>query len=79
MPANILQDLANQALSLPEEQRLRLAQALWESIEDEQLPGFSESELQTELRERLKDQPENTWKTQAQLMEEARRQFGCDK
>jgi putative addiction module component (TIGR02574 family) len=79
MPANNINDLASQALALPEPDRLRLAQCLWESIESDDLPGATEGELRMELRDRLRDQPDSNWKSHAQLMEEARREFGCGK
>jgi putative addiction module component (TIGR02574 family) len=79
MPAKPMHELATRALALPESERLRLAQVLWESIEDENLPGYSEEELQHELNERLRDQPDPNWKSHAELMAEARRKFGCKK
>ena len=77
MPANSPSELTSRALALPEQERLRLAQALWESLESDDLPSFSETELTAELRDRLRDQPDGNWKTHDEVMAEARRRFGC--
>ena len=79
MPAKTVQDLASKALALPESERFRLAQVLWESIEHEDLPGYSEEELHLELKERLSDKPDAKWKSHAELMAEARQRLGCKK
>ena len=75
MAANTLPKLTNQALALPKLERLRLAQSLWESIEDDELPGLTEAQLQAELRDRLRDKPDANWKTHEQVMAEARREY----
>ena len=74
-----MRQLATKALALSESERLHLAQILWESIENENLPGYSENELQHELNERLRDEPDPNWKSHAELMAQARRKFGCKK
>ncbi len=79
MATNALPKLTSEALALPKLERLRLAQSLWESIEDEDLPGVTEAELAVELRDRLQDEPDANWKTHEEVMLEARRQFGCRK
>ena len=79
MPAHPLHELTNQALTLPEADRLRLAQALWESLESDELPGYTDTQLREELQNRLRDQPDGSWKTHDEIMAEARRKFGCQK
>jgi putative addiction module component (TIGR02574 family) len=76
---NTLTELKEKALSLPKAERILLAQSLWESVDDEDLPSYTESELQEELRQRLRDEPDANWKTHEELMKEARREFGCGK
>ena len=76
---NSLAELKEKALGLPKAERIVLAQSLWESVEDGDLPGFTESELREELRQRLHDEPDVNWKTHEELMAEARREFGCRK
>ena len=50
---NALTDLIQKALALPTEQRLALAQDLWASLEDSDLPSLTEEELRQELHQRL--------------------------
>ena len=50
---NALTDLTQKALALPTEQRLALAQDLWASLEDSDLPSLTEEELRQELHQRL--------------------------
>jgi putative addiction module component (TIGR02574 family) len=76
---NSLAELKEKALCLPKADRIVLAQSLWESVEDDDLPGYTESELREELRQRLRDEPDASWKTHDELMTEARREFGCGK
>jgi putative addiction module component (TIGR02574 family) len=64
---------------LPKKERLLLAQSLWESVDDDELPGFTEQELREELRRRLRDEPDASWKTHEQVMNEAEREFGWPK
>jgi putative addiction module component (TIGR02574 family) len=71
-----LAELTEKALGLPTEQRFALAQDLWASLDDKELPGWMEDELREELGQRLRDEPNDTWKTHAELMEQARREFG---
>lgn len=74
---NTLAELKEKVLGLPKAERLVLAQSLWESVEDDDLPGYSDAELREELQQRLRDQPDANWKTHEELMAEARREFGC--
>jgi putative addiction module component (TIGR02574 family) len=76
---NALTELTEKVLALSKAERIWLAQSLWESVSDEDLPSFTESELKNELQDRLRDEPNENWKTHEQLMEEARREFGCEK
>ncbi len=73
---NDLNELREKAMTLPKADRLRLAQSLWDSVEDPDLPGFTEMELTEELRARLADEPDETWKTHEQVMAEAKRKYG---
>ena len=73
---NGLTELTQKALALPTEQRLALAQDLWASLEDDDLPGFTEEALREELQQRLRDEPDGTWKTHQEVVDEARREFG---
>ena len=70
-------ELTKEALALPTAERIHLAQSLWESVEDGDLPIYGEQELRGELRERLRDEPDENWKTHEQVMAEARRKYGC--
>jgi putative addiction module component (TIGR02574 family) len=79
MTMNSLADLKEKALCLPKAERIVLAQSLWESVEDDELPGYTESELREELQRRLREEPDTNWKTHDELMTEARREFRCDK
>jgi len=74
---NTLAELTEKALALPAEQRIVLAQDLWASVEDSDFPSISEEDLQSQLHQRLRDEPDDAWKTHEQLMEEARQEFGC--
>jgi putative addiction module component (TIGR02574 family) len=76
---NSLADLKEKALALPQAERIVLAQSLWESVEDDALPGCTEPELREELQARLRDKPDASWKTHDEVMAEARREFGCGK
>jgi putative addiction module component (TIGR02574 family) len=76
---NSLAELKEKVLGLSKSERIVLAQSLWESVEDDDLPGYTESELREELRQRLRDEPDGNWKTHEQMMAEARREFGCRK
>ena len=73
---NILAELTEKALALPTKERLALAQDLWASLDDKELPGWTEDELREELRQRLGDEPDGAWKTHSELKEQARREFG---
>ena len=73
---NALSELTQKALALPTEQRLALAQDLWASLEDRDLPGFTEEELHVELLQRLRDEPDGAWKTHQEVMDQARQEFG---
>ena len=73
---NALAELTQKALALPTEQRFALAQDLWASLEESDLPDFTEEQLREELRQRLRDEPDNGWKTHEEVMEQARREFG---
>lgn len=74
-----LAELTESALDLPAAERIRLAQSLWASVEDDELPGLPEAEWEAEIRRRLKDRPDETWKSHEEVMAEARRRFGCNK
>jgi hypothetical protein len=71
-----LAELTEKALALPTEQRFALAQDLWASLEDFDPPSLSEEELSEELRQRLRDEPDDAWKSHGAIMEQARREFG---
>ncbi len=71
-----LAELTEKALALPTEQRLTFAQNLWENLEDGDLQSFTEKELRDELRRRLRDEPDEAWKTHEEVMKEARQEFG---
>ena len=73
---NALTELTRKALAMPTEQRLALAQDLWASLEDGDLPGFTDEELREELHQRLRDEPDGNWKTHQEIMDQARREFG---
>jgi putative addiction module component (TIGR02574 family) len=77
MPNDSLQELADRALALPEPERWRLAQALWQSLEEEGSQGMTEEELHNELQQRLHDQPDSSWMTHEEMMAEAKRRLGC--
>jgi putative addiction module component (TIGR02574 family) len=70
-------ELTKEALALPTDERIHLAQSLWESIEDGDLPIYGDEELRSELAQRLRDEPNENWKTHEQVMAEARRKYGC--
>ena len=72
-----LKELTEAALALPKVDRIHLAQNLWESIADQDLPIYTEQELDKELSSRLRDEPNEDWKTHEQVMTEGRRKFGC--
>ncbi len=72
-----LNDITKEVLALPKEDRIQLAQSLWNSVDDGDLPIFAEQELRDELNDRLRDEPNKDWKTHEQVMEEAKRKFGC--
>ncbi len=74
---NSLTELKKQVLGLPKAERIVRAQSLWASVEDDDLPGYTESELSEALQQRLRDVPDANWKTHEELMTEARREFGC--
>ena len=74
---NTLAKLTETALDLPKKERILLAQRLWESVDEDDLPGFGKQELREELRSRLRDEPDTNWKTHEQVMNEAKREFGC--
>jgi putative addiction module component (TIGR02574 family) len=76
---NSLAELKAKALGLPKAERIVLAQSLWESVEDDELPGFTETELREELQARLRDEPDARWKNHDEVMAAARREFGCEK
>ncbi len=76
---NSLAELKEKALGLPKAERIVLAQSLWESVEDDELPGYTEAELRLELHARLREEPDGSWKTHDEVMAEARREFGCQK
>jgi putative addiction module component (TIGR02574 family) len=76
MAMNTLAELIEKALALPTEQRFALAQDLWASLDDKELPGWTEDELREELRQRLRDEPDDAWKTHQELMKQVRREFG---
>ena len=74
---NTLAKLTEEALGLSKKERILLAQSLWESFDDDDLAALSEQELREELRQRLRDEPDKSWKTHEQMMNEAQRGFGC--
>ena len=74
-----LTEITAKALELPVEQRFSLAQTLWESIDGGELPVYSEDELNEIVRQRMKDQPDETWRTHEEVMAAALREFGCSK
>jgi putative addiction module component (TIGR02574 family) len=67
-----LAHLKEKALGLPKAERIILAQSLWDSVEDDELPGYAETELKDEVRLRLRDEPDAKWKTHEEMMKEAR-------
>ncbi len=73
---NTLAELTEKALALLTEQRLALAQDLWESLEDTDLSSVTEEEFREQLRQRLRDEPDDAWKTHAEVMKQARQEFG---
>ncbi len=73
---NILAELTEKAMALPDEQRFALAQDLWESLDDSALQSFTEEELREELRHRLRDEPDDAWKSHEEVMKQARQEFG---
>jgi len=77
MSMTSLDQLTEQALALSVPDRIRLAQRLWDSLEDADLPAYTEGELQAELHDRLQDSPDGNWKTHEEVMEQGRREFGC--
>ena len=76
---NSLAELKEKVLGLPKAERIVLAQSLWDRVEDDELPGYTGTELHAELPQRLRDEPDANWKTHDQVMAEARREFGCRK
>ena len=74
---NTLAKLTEEALGLSKKERILLAQSLWESFDDDDLAALSEQELREELRQRLRDAPDKSWKSHEQMMNEAHREFGC--
>jgi hypothetical protein len=72
-----LTEITTKALELPVEQRVSLAQKLWDSVEEADLPALSEEEWNEILRQRRQDQPDGNWKSHKEMMTEARREFGC--
>jgi len=72
-------ELTEQALALNTPERVALAQRLWETIGDADLPIYSEEELQKELLDRMHDKDERNWATHEEVMAFARREFGCRK
>jgi putative addiction module component (TIGR02574 family) len=79
MTATPLDKLTEQAMALPKPDRISLAQRLWESVEDADFPIYTDEELRAELRDRMRDEPDGTWKKHEEVMAEARRKFGCGK
>ena len=79
MTVTTLEKLTEQAMTLPKPDRISLAQRLWESVEDADFPTYTDEELRAELRDRMQDEPDGTWKTHDEVMAEARRKFGCGK
>jgi putative addiction module component (TIGR02574 family) len=73
---NTLAELTEKVLALPTDQRFALAQDLWASLDEAELPGWTDEELREELRQRLQDEPDDTWKNHGQIMDQARREFG---
>ncbi|MDB6058046.1 MAG: hypothetical protein JWO95_1890 [Verrucomicrobiales bacterium] len=74
-----LNDLTEKALALPEPERIALAQNLWASIEHDELTSWSEEDLRRELKSRLRDEPDASWKSHKEVMEQARSEFGWKK
>ena len=70
-------ELTEKALALSKAERIRLAQSLWASVEDNDLPSYAEEELKGELQQRLCEEPNESWKTHEQIMNEAKQKFGC--
>jgi putative addiction module component (TIGR02574 family) len=74
-----LAELTESALAMPVPERIRLAQNLWASVEDAELDGLSDAEWDAEIRRRLQDPPDETWKSHEEVMAEARQKFGWKK
>lgn len=72
-----LEELTESALALSASERIRLAQSLWASVDDDDLPGMAAGEWDAEIRRRLNDVPDETWKSHEEVMAEARRRRGC--
>ena len=70
-----LEQLTTDALALQPAERIRLAQNLWASVEDDALPGMTEAQWDEEIRSRLKDAPDGSWKSHGDVMDEARRRY----
>lgn len=79
MTTPTLNELTQQALSLDLPERIALAQCLWESLEDHQPPTDTDEELRAELRERMRDEPDEAWKAHGDVMAAAQQEFGCSK
>jgi putative addiction module component (TIGR02574 family) len=71
-----LNALTEKVLALPTEQRFALAQELWESLDDEDLPGLTPDQLRDELQQRLRDEPGDDWKKHHEVMDQSRHEFG---
>lgn len=74
-----LEKLAEQALSLSKPGRITLAQRLWESVADAELPIYTQEELQAEIRGRLSDKDEGHWVPRKEAMALARNDARCVK
>lgn len=70
-----LEQLTSNALALGPVERIRLAQSLWASVEDDELPGMTDSQWQDEIHSRLQDSPDASWKSHDEVMAEARRRY----
>jgi len=63
-----LEQFTSDALALEPLERIRLAQSLWESVEDDDLPGMTEAQWDAEIRSRLKDAPAESWKSHDDML-----------
>jgi hypothetical protein len=74
-----IQPLIEQAMSLPLEERIGLAEALWQSI-CEGLPAASEREAIEQATQRDAELTSGTavGRTHEEVMQAARRAIGCD-